>query len=143
MNATARPFFTEFAARYDLSINEWRVILALKAQPGLSVQEIADVNGYDKMSASRAVRRLIAHGRVARRVDPADRRRALHSLTAEGEAVFLAIAPSAEERVDRLFGTLTAREMAQLDRILAKLEVGVAESWPEAGEAAAQRGGKP
>lgn len=146
VNMTAKPFFTDFAARYDLSINEWRVMLALNAQPGLSVQEIAAVNGYDKMSASRAVRRLIARGRVARSTDPADRRRTRHSLTAAGSAIFQAISPFAVERVDLLFGTLTPKEVAQLKRVLDKLERRAAETWPDTEEEpprAVQRGGKP
>ena len=122
VNMTAKPFFTDFAARYDLTINEWRVMLALNDRPDLSVQEIAEVNGFDKMSASRAVRRLIARGRVTRATDSSDRRRTRHRLSAEGAAIFAEISPFALARADTLFGSLTAREVAQLKRILDKLE---------------------
>lgn len=160
INMTAKPFFTEFAAAHDLNINEWRVMLALNARPGLSVQEIAEVNGFDKMSASRAVRRLIAHGRVTRTTDRSDRRRTRHSLSPDGLAIVTAISPYAVERVDALFGRLTAREVAQLKHILDKLERH-ADAWREAdgrepappapgdrpvaaaGADAGQRGGKP
>ncbi|MFC3231079.1 MarR family winged helix-turn-helix transcriptional regulator [Marinibaculum pumilum] len=139
VNMTARPFFTDFAARYDLTINEWRVMLALNARPGLSVQEIAEVNGFDKMSASRAVRRLISHGRVVRATDGNDRRRTRHSLSPEGAAIFAAISPFALDRADALFGRLSAREVAQLKRILDKLERH-AEVWKD-GEAPARPAG--
>lgn len=145
VNMTAKPFFTDFAARYDLTINEWRVMLALTARPGLSVQEIADLNGFDKMSASRAVRRLIARGRAVRTVDPDDKRRTRHSLSPAGAAIVETISPFAVARVDAMFGTLTGPEVAQLKRILDKLERHAARDWAEPRPDAArpQRGGKP
>lgn len=145
VNMTAKPFFTDFAARYDLTINEWRVMLALTARPGLSVQEIADLNGFDKMSASRAVRRLIARGRAVRTADPDDKRRTRHSLSPAGATIVETISPFAVARVDAMFATLTGPEVAQLKRILDKLERHAARDWgeprPDAGRP--QRGGKP
>jgi len=138
VNMTAKPFFTDFAARYDLTINEWRVMLALTAQPGLSVQEIADINGFDKMSASRAVRRLIARGRAIRTHDPDDRRRTRHSLSPTGAAIVEAISPFAISRVDAMFGTLTGREVAQLKHILDKLETHAARDWADGAPAGTQ-----
>lgn len=152
VNMTAKQFFTDFASSHDLTINEWRVMLALNARPGLSVQEIADVNGFDKMSASRAVRRLISRGRVIRAADRSDRRRTRHSLSPDGMAIFTAISPFAAERVDTLVGRLTVREVTQLKHILEKLERHAA-AWQEtaaqepddrmAAGVPGQRGGKP
>ncbi len=129
VNVTAKPFFVLYGKRHDLTINEWRVMIALANRPGLAVHELAEITGLDKMSTSRAVRRLMANDRVVRAIDPKDRRRALHRLTPSGAAVFEDIAPSARHRADELFAGLTQREIATLDRLIGKLEARAAH-WP-------------
>lgn len=132
VNLTAKPFFTRFGVKHGLSINEWRIIIVLANRPGSSVQELADGTGLDKMSASRAVRRLIGKGRVARTRDPGDARRTLHRLTEAGLAVFRELAPSARRRVDELFDSLSPAEVRSFGRLIAKLERR-AEAWTDEG----------
>ena len=122
VNLTAKPFFTTFGKDHDLSINEWRVLIALANRGALAAHEISALTGMDKMNVSRAVRRLAAKDRLGRTADTQDRRRTLCSLTDEGRRVYMAIAPNAKRRVTALFAGLSAAESETLSRLLAKLE---------------------
>jgi DNA-binding MarR family transcriptional regulator len=122
VNLTAKPFHLRHSKEYSLTLNEWRVMMALASYPGLAAHELAQLIGVDKMSISRAVRRLTAMGRLSRDPDPGDRRRTLLRLTAEGQAVYMAIAPTAKGRERTLFSALSDDEERQLRRLLRKLE---------------------
>lgn len=128
VNLTAKPFHAYFGTTHDVAINEWRIIIGLSAHEEMAAHEICDATGMGKMLVSRTLRRMIAKGIVARRTDRADRRRTLHRLTDKGQEIFKEIAPSARARVDVLFSTLTAREVAAFQRILGKLEAQAA-NW--------------
>ncbi|MEQ9639347.1 MAG: MarR family winged helix-turn-helix transcriptional regulator [Alphaproteobacteria bacterium] len=122
VNLTAKPFNLRFSKQYSLTLNEWRVMMALASYPGLAAHELAQLIGIDKMSISRAVRRMTSMGRISRDPDPGDRRRTLLRLTPDGREVFLAIAPAAKTRERTLFSALSDTEERQLRRLLRKLE---------------------
>lgn len=132
VNLLAKPFQERFGTRYDLTLAEWRVMMALAARPGITVTEIADWSGLHVMNVSRSVARLVRKGRVLREVDPADRRRALLRLSRRGTALFEIIAPSAQAREDMVRTVLSAREAKSLrvtiDRLIDHLRV---ESEPD------------
>ena len=128
VNLTAKPFNVKFSKQYSLTLNEWRVMMALASYPGLAAHELAQLIGIDKMSVSRAVRRMTAMRRISRDPDPGDRRRTLLRLTDEGREVFMAIGPAAKERERTLFSALSEGEERQLRRLLRKLEDTV-RSW--------------
>ena len=121
VNLTAKPFASLFERRHQLSLSEWRVMLTLAAEPGLSSAAIADRLGLDKMAVSRAVAGLERRGRVRRSPDPADGRRALLALTETGSALYRLIAPSGLDRENAILAELDEPERVQLDRILDKL----------------------
>jgi DNA-binding MarR family transcriptional regulator len=122
VNLTAKPFNTRFSREYSLTLNEWRVMMALASYPGLAAHELAQLIGIDKMSISRAVRRMGGMGRLSRDPDPGDRRRTLLRLTPKGYEVFMAIAPAARQREQTLFSALAEDEQRQLRRLLRKIE---------------------
>ena len=122
VNLTAKPFHLRHSRRYSITLNEWRIMMALASYPGLAAHELAQLIGIDKMSISRAVRRLTAMDRLSRDPDPGDRRRTLLRLTQAGREVYLAIAPSAKDRERTLFSSLSEAEERQLRRLLRKLE---------------------
>ncbi len=128
VNLTAKPFNLKFSKQYSLTLNEWRVMMALASYPGLAAHELAQLIGIDKMSISRAVRRMTSMNRISRDPDPGDRRRTLLRLTEEGRDVFMAIGPAAKERERTLFSALSDTEERQLRRLLRKLEDTV-RSW--------------
>lgn len=125
VNLIAKPFFARYGEEYDLSINEWRVVMLLAAHPGLSTSDIAVRSGMLLMNVSRAVRRLERMKRVKRAPDPADGRRALLTLTTRGQALFDRIAPGAHRGEQAVRALLDPREEAELNRLLDKLLAGL------------------
>ena len=63
----------EYADRFGLTIPEWRVMAVLGHDGDLSASGICDRTLMDKVTVSRAVARLVEQGRLASRVDAADR----------------------------------------------------------------------
>jgi DNA-binding MarR family transcriptional regulator len=122
-NLTARPFAERFGRRLRMSLSEWRVLLVTADRPGITAQDLADYIGLDKMSVSRAVRGLVANGRLARKPSAEDRRRLHLYLTPAGWRVYEEIAASGLERERAVFGTLPPRArrafFAELVRLVA------------------------
>lgn len=117
-NAIARSY----ERRFRLSVPEWRVMAVLGRFGPLSANGVAEKTQMDKVRVSRAVARLLAAGRVSRRIDRLDRRRSILALTAAGETIHREIVPHAERVEARLLAGLDAAERASLNRLLAKLE---------------------
>lgn len=144
VNLLSRPFQERFGTRYDLSLTEWRVMMALAARPGTTATEISDWSGLHVMNVSRSVARLVRQGRVLRAVDPADRRRSLLRLSRRGQTLFALIAPSAQAREEMVRTVLSDGEAAGLrvmiDRLIEHLREETAESGPSSGTATRPRG---
>ena len=121
VNLTARPFSESIGKAHRLSLNEWRVLLVLANHAGVAAGDVAALTGLDKMSVSRALSGLVQRGRVVRRIDPADKRRQLLRLSAEGERLYVRIGTPAKARERSLFRGIGAAEQAQLGRTLDRL----------------------
>lgn len=121
VNLIAKPFFSEHASRHHLSINDWRVMMALAVRPGATASDVCEQTGMHPMNVSRSVARLERLARVKRFSNPRDRRRSHLRLTAGGHAVFRSIAPSAQAREEVVRRSLSRREAALLRGLLDKL----------------------
>lgn len=126
INLITKPFFARYATRFDLSLNEWRLMVALAERPGISASEAAAMVGMHEMNVSRAVRRLARMGRIRRSTDPADRRRSCLELTSEGYAIYDKVAPGAWRRDQQLREALAPRDARDFIRILDKLNAALA-----------------
>ena len=111
-----------YAERYDLNISEWRVMAVIGRYSDLSPSAVCVFTAMDKVQVSRAIKSLLAAGRLLRRADKSDGRRHLLKLSAKGRAIYQAIVPEAELFEDDLRGALSADEWAVFDRFLAKLD---------------------
>ncbi len=120
-----------YAKRFDLTVPEWRVMAVLGRFGAMSANAVCERTAMDKVRVSRAVARLAASGRLARRIDTADRRRSVLALTQEGRDVYDEIGPLALAVEARLLTPLDAADRADLDRLLAKLEARAATSFTE------------
>lgn len=119
-----------YSSRFGLSIPEWRVMAVLALDPGLSAAEVADRTAMDKVAVSRAVGRLIATGRVQRKVSAGDRRRSMLQLTPEGRRIYRRIAPALRRYEAELLAGLDPRDQHQLDSLLRRLEARAAAMHP-------------
>jgi len=120
-NTVSRAIARLYANRFGITIPEWRVLAILGDSGPATAAEICSRTAMDKVQVSRAIRRLTAAGLVSRRTDPDDRRRATVAMTAEGAAVYREIVPLARSREAILLDGFSADEVAQLDRLLARL----------------------
>ena len=120
-NTISRAIAEAYAERYDLSINEWRVMAIVGRYPGLSAGDVAERAAMDKVAVSRAVARLLAAGRLKRRVAQDDRRRSVLALSAAGGRIYDRITPVLLQYEKTLLDSLSERDRRQLDRILSRL----------------------
>jgi DNA-binding MarR family transcriptional regulator len=77
----------------------------------------------DKVAVSRAVASLVADGRLTRKVDGDDRRRARLRLSAKGYRIYDEVAPLALGYQQRLLASLSGAERELLESLLARLNV--------------------
>jgi DNA-binding MarR family transcriptional regulator len=75
----------------------------------------------DKMTVSRAVRRLESLGHVKRSPNPEDARSYVLTITSKGTRLFQKILPSADARYREILSCLSKNDQAALKRILGKL----------------------
>jgi DNA-binding MarR family transcriptional regulator len=121
VNLTARPFVETLSKTYQVSLNEWRVMVVLAAHPGISASELAEFTGLDKMSISRAVAALSRRARLTKKADRDDARRTQLRLNAAGLRLFGTIGRHAKLREAQLLGGVDPTELDQLNRTIDKL----------------------
>ena len=125
-NLLSKPFFTRYAERFDLSLNEWRVMAMLSERPGIAATEVSALTGMHPMNVSRSVRRLARMGRITRSTNSADRRRACLVLTPVGASIVRKVAPGAlrrEQLLEEALGPVRTRAFKRmLDRVILHFE---------------------
>lgn len=109
---------TRFAAINPAAIG---VPALLKARPGLSQTELADLMGVERMTAGLQVAQCIRAGLVTRRRSKLDRRKYALHVTARGLANLRRITRLIPLHEQALFGHLAARERQAIYRILRRL----------------------
>lgn len=67
-----------------LSPEHWRIMALLHEQPGIPMSALAQGAVLPSASATRHVDKLVERGMVIRRIDPADKRRAVTALSPRG-----------------------------------------------------------
>ncbi len=120
-NRVSRAFSTLYSDRFDLTVPEWRVMAVLGQEPGLSADQVCARTGNDKVTVSRAISRLLEHGRVRREFASADRRRSVLELSPRGRDIHRQIIPLARNYESRLTADLTIAERQGLIHLLGRL----------------------
>lgn len=116
-NLISRPF-RDLGKQYDITLNEWRVMVVLAARPGLAAQDISRVTGIHAMTISRAVASLRNRGRIAESRDPDNHRRTLLWLTDFGRQAYEQIVPHSIEASQNLYSILTQEQVDVLTHCL-------------------------
>ena len=112
-----------YADRFQLNVTEWRLLAVLGRYPDLTATELSERTAMDKVAVSRAVASLVDDGRLTRKVDGEDRRRAKLRLSAKGYRIYDEVAPLALQYQQRLLSELSENDRAQLEALLARLNV--------------------
>ncbi|WP_305096865.1 MarR family winged helix-turn-helix transcriptional regulator [Croceibacterium aestuarii] len=120
-NRLMAPFSTHLAHRYAISLNEFRLLMAIGRLGASASHELAEHTGVNAMSVSRAVGTLERHGRITVETDPANRRRKVLRLTSEGERLYDLMLPHTQAVADYLLRGMADQDLETLDAILGKL----------------------
>ena len=116
-NLIGRPFFAHFADRYDLTMNDLRVLMTLAPLEEAASHELCQVTGMHPMNVSRSVARLRRQERIVERSDPDNRRRKILRPTPEGWALYDKLTPHVKVLAQFLFDTLSPLEAELLARL--------------------------
>jgi DNA-binding MarR family transcriptional regulator len=109
---------TRFAAINPVAIG---VPALLKAHPGVSQTELADLMGVERMTAGMQVEQCIQQGLVRRHRSTEDRRKYVLHVTSRGLANLRRISRVIPLHEQSLFGRLSPRDRHALYRVLGKL----------------------
>jgi DNA-binding MarR family transcriptional regulator len=116
-NLINRPFFSRYAERYHLTINDARVLVTLACMPEAAAHELCEATGMHPMNVSRSVATLRRQGRIVDRRDPANGRRKILRLTPKGWAVCQAVAPDMDRMSQFLLTSMSPIEVEFLSRL--------------------------
>ncbi len=111
-----------YEEKFSLSLPEWRMIAVLGEESDLSAAEVSLRTAMDKVAVSRAVKNLLATGRLERHFSNDDRRRSVLSLSTKGREVYQKVLPLALSYEAMLLSGLSAKEQDFLGNILDKLD---------------------
>ena len=120
-NLIMRPFFTHFEGRYQISINEMRILMTLAPMGEAASHELCEATGLHPMNVSRSVAALRRHGRISERRDAANLRRKLLMLTPEGWALYRALMPHVKNISENLFASMSPLELEFLSKLVGQL----------------------
>lgn len=114
-------FSANLESRYDISINNFRVLMMVGQMDETASHEIADKTGMPVMMISRTVTELEKRGLIERTVDRNNRRRKPIRLTAKGRDLFLQMMPTTQRVAKYLFNSLRLDEALTFDHCLRAL----------------------
>jgi DNA-binding MarR family transcriptional regulator len=117
-----QPFFINFADRYEISMNELRIVMTLAAMPNAAAHELGRATGMHPMNVSRALASLTAAGRITKRSDSAiDRRRKIIALTAKGWTLHNKLLPHVKKMAEFIFETMSDLEVEFLSKLVRRV----------------------
>lgn len=103
------------------SAEQWRVLARLSDEAGRPIGELAQDLSMNPPTMTKLIDRMVAAGLVQRIVDAEDNRRVLVVITDTGLALHGKLSAKASAFHEDLTETLSAREAAQLSKLLGHL----------------------
>lgn len=107
------------AAAQGLTLAQWKILIHLERQAGLSQKELAEILEVEPITIARLIDRLETRGLVQRRDDPADRRIWRLHLTKGAAPVLKALA---HQRAAMLEATTKGLSRAEIAAVTAAME---------------------
>jgi DNA-binding MarR family transcriptional regulator len=120
-DTVSRAFAVIYRERYGLTRQQWRVLAAVAANPGMTSAEVCSYSTLDKMQVSRAVAQLSEAGLLGIRRGAGDRRTKRLQLSARGRQLYTRLVPLAQRLERELLAGLDPAEARLLRRLLPKL----------------------
>lgn len=116
-----KPVQIRVTEPYGISWVEWRILMTVAHAPGLAANEITSAWALDKMTVSRAVRRLLTLKMLKRGKDPNDSRRAPLFVDRKGQEIFDTVWPGAQAHYEDIMSALEPGEFETFCAIADKL----------------------
>ena len=108
-------------AGYNITIEQWAIIVNLIRNDGQFQQQLADNTFKDKASVTRMIASLQKQGVVKRTPDPVDRRQKRVFLTDIGRELFESLKPLAIQAQNRATRDVTAKDIERFKDMLVKI----------------------
>lgn len=107
-------------AGFDLTPVQYAALASIKANPGIDQATLAGLIAYDRTTITGVVDRLVQKNLLERRASSRDRRARELEITDEGKRTLRAITPAVEEAQRLMLRGLSAKEAAELMRLMRK-----------------------
>ena len=121
-NRISQSLAGKYSRRFGINVREWRILAALGEGGELSAVAITNRIAMDKVAVSRAVKKLIEKGLVAKNLDCRDQRSHELALSESGLKMYQELIPIALEHEKKLTVRLSLKEKNDLLRLLSKLD---------------------
>ena len=110
-----------------VGIEVWRCLVLLAIEDSISAQKVSRIIGMDKASVSRCFKSMQADGLITLKLDAADGRIRIATLTRKGRALHDRIIGIALERERAFLSVLTGAEQETLITLLKRLHANLPE----------------
>jgi DNA-binding MarR family transcriptional regulator len=116
--ALVARFTSQALARHDLTIDMWRVLVALSNSAGKRQIDLAAMTSIEKSTVSRLVTRLVKTGLVTRSRSRTSSREVVVQLSARGQNLVNRLIPVALELEQLASKGASSADMAAMKRVL-------------------------
>ncbi|MEW2494305.1 MarR family transcriptional regulator [Streptomyces nodosus] len=117
-----RETVDQHMAGAGLSLSRTKMLRVLAERGALHQAELAEALGQAPRSITQALQALERLHLVTRTTDPTDQRRKTVTLTDTGQAALTAGEQAGEQILQRLFGSLDPRRLAELETLLTAVD---------------------
>ena len=121
LHAVAMRWLEPLPIPADLTLRQLQVLTLIRHTPGITGQDLAGHLGVSTATTSGLVDRVVGKAWVEREHDPADRRRVLLRLTAEGEELLAGLEVPTRLGRQLVLDRLTDAELADLARLVQRM----------------------
>lgn len=104
-----------------LSAVQYAVLVVLAEEGSCDQQTLGGRAGFDKATGTYVIDQMSKNGLISVATDPANRRRKLVSMTAEGQAMMARMIEQAKRAEKLIAAELDAQDVSDLKRLLSKL----------------------
>ena len=112
---------------FQISPEEWGMLLNLWQQDGWTPTELADQTIRDRTTVTRLIDGMVKKNLVTREIDPDDRRRSLILLTPHGKSIQQQVVPIAQGLIQQSLEGVSPEDIHHVVRVLRQMTQNILE----------------
>lgn len=116
----SESIFNEACAEFSITTTQFGVLYTLNAIDDLDQITVARLIGLDRSTAGLVIELLESRGLINRNFDPADRRRRILTITAEGRELIEKLQGPAQKSIERFLDSLSRKDQKRFLGLLGK-----------------------